>query len=392
MIYLKYLKYYRIIHEIHFWQFTNKKSDEIYLNSISNLHKTNGKYSYYRSIYPIINNNNSFILNINFKKKGACLLINDKYERSFNINNNTDIVISLNISNKTYYAKQEKVYNKKNFLKYIIQIINYNIIIKDSKNLLIKNIVENNNFKSIKIKSQFGAETIWDYSERFNKNIKLYDTLFRKRGHWYEMYNFYLNYNFLILIKMDDDISFIDINRFKEYINFIKSSKKNVTIPNLVNHAVSFYYNNKENLIPNSQILNIYKNRASSLDVYDYYRDGKSAKIIHQYFLENINKFVNNNIEPIKLNGQKPSICMFGITKESYNYVYNPKIIWPNLYRPRDYEFDDEVYTYRLLNNYLYPRFVCIHYAFGPQREKGLEENYLENYKNISKGYTIKNN
>ena len=142
---------------------------------------------------------------------------------------------------------------------------------------------------------------------------------------------------------MDDDISFIDIDRFKEYINFIKSTKKNITIPNLVNHAVSLYYNNKEKLVPNSLIKNIYQKRNSSLDVYFYFKDGNEAEKIHQYFFENINKFTKNNINPVQLNGQKPSICMFGITKESYNYVYNPKYIYNNSVIPKGYEFDDEV-------------------------------------------------
>ena len=143
--------------------------------------------------------------------------------------------------------------------------------------------------------------------------MKLYDTIFRKKKYWYEAYKFYLNYNFDILIKLDDDICFIDINRFDEFIKFIKNSKKNVTIPNLVNHAVSLYYNNKYNIIPNSIINNNYKKRKSSLDIYSYYKDGKEAKKIHKFFLDNKDKFTKNIIKPIKLNGQRPSICMFGI-------------------------------------------------------------------------------
>ena len=389
MIYLKYLKYHKKISEIHFWQFTKDKSDEDYLNSISNLHKTNGNYPYYRDIYPIIHNNNYFVIKINLQKNGACLLINNKFEITFNLFNNTDINLSLNISNRIYFGKQNIIYNKNYFYTYIIKILNNQIIIEGEENLLIKSIVEDNNFTSIKIKSQVDGITIWDYKERFNKDIKLYDTLFRKRGHWYEMYKFYLDYDFNILLKMDDDISFIDIDRFKEYINFIKSTKKNITIPNLVNHAVSLYYNNKEKLVPNSLIKNIYQKRKSSLDVYYYFKDGNEAQKIHQYFFENINKFTKNNINPVQLNGQKPSICMFGITKESYNYVYNPKYIYKNSVIPKGYEFDDEVYTYRLRNNYLYPRFVCIHYAFGPQRDNGLKENFLDNYKKLAKKYAI---
>ena len=189
---------------------------------------------------------------------------------------------------------------------------------------------------------------------------------------------------------MDDDISFIDVSRFQEFINFIKSSKKNITIPNLVNHAVSLYYNNKEGLIPDHLIKKIYRKKHYSRDLYDYFKDGEEADKMHEYFLKNINKFITNNMNPIQLNRQKPSICMFGITKESYNYVYDPKVIWPNSDEPKDYKFKDERYTYRLSNNYIYPRFVCIHYSFGPQRKNGLDEKFLDNYKNISKKYLLK--
>jgi hypothetical protein len=390
MAYIQYLKFHKKISEIHFWQFTNSKSDEKYLESLSNLHKTNGHFSYYRNIYPVLYNNNYFIININFQKKGAFILINDKYEIAFNIINNKDIIISLRTSKTIFYENQVGVYNKNIFLTYIIKITNYNLFIEGNQMSSIKSMIDDNNFTSIKIKSEIDGETDWNYEESINKDIKLYDTAFRKMKYWYETYKFYLNYNFDILIKMDDDISFIDVSRFQEFINFIKSSKKNITIPNLVNHAVSLYYNNKEGLIPDHLIKKIYRKKHYSRDLYDYFKDGEEADKMHEYFLKNINKFITNNMNPIQLNRQKPSICMFGITKESYNYVYDPKVIWPNSDEPKDYKFKDERYTYRLSNNYIYPRFVCIHYSFGPQRKNGLDEKFLDNYKNISKKYLLK--
>ena len=221
--YLKYLKYHKKISEIHFWQFTSNKESEQYLSSLSNLHKTNGKFSYYRNIYPLIYNNNYFVIRINFQKNGACLLINKKFEIIFNLHEKKDIIISLKISNNIYYGKQTDIYKKNIYITYKIKIIDYHIIIEDKKNVLIKSIIDDNHFDSIKIKSQINAETIWDYEESINKDMKLYDTKFRKRPHWYETYNFYLNYNFDILIKLDDDICFVDINRFDEFITFIKS-------------------------------------------------------------------------------------------------------------------------------------------------------------------------
>ena len=185
-------------------------------------------------------------------------------------------------------------------------------------------------------------------------------------------------------IKVDDDIAFIDINRFDEFINYINLSKKNITLPNLVNHAVSVYFNNKYGLLPNNILDQKYLNKNSPLDIYDYFRDGKQSVKIHEYFLDNVNKFISNDMKPEQLNGQKQSICMFGITKESYNNIYSPQAIWKSSSAPNNLIFNDEPYTFRLLNNYIYPRFVCVHFAFGSQRTSGLSETYLERYGNLA--------
>ena len=183
---------------------------------------------------------------------------------------------------------------------------------------------------------------------------------------------------------MDDDITFIDINRFDEFIDYIKLSKKNITLPNLVNHAVSVYFNNKYGLLPNNILDQKYLNKSSPREIFNYFRNGKQSVKIHEYFLDNVNKFINNDMKPEQLNGQKQSICMFGITKESFNNVYSPQAIWKSSNAPNNLFFNDEPYTFRLLNNYIYPRFVCVHFAFGPQRTNGLSETYLERYGNLA--------
>ena len=57
----------------------------------------------------------------------------------------------------------------------------------------------------------------------------------------YKSYKFYLDYDFNMHIKIDDDITFIDINRVDEFINYNNLFQKNITLYNLVNHAVSIY-------------------------------------------------------------------------------------------------------------------------------------------------------
>jgi hypothetical protein len=391
MTYLKYLLFNNKISEIHLWLFTNDNNEIDYLRKISNIHKTNGNFSNYVDIFPEINSK-SFYIKLKMKKNGACILINDKYEIIFNIDDNHSIIITLNIHNNYFKEKHNIIYDEKDFLKYIIKIVDNKLIIQGKNNFEINHSIGDNDFNTVKIKSLPNAETFWDYNEIKNMQIKLFDTINRRRGFWYEMFKFYLNYDYDILIKMDDDIVYLDVERFDEYIKYIKLYKKNIIFPNLVNHAISLFYNNKGGLIPNSEIKGIYQNRNSAGDIYYYFRDGQQGKKIHQYFLNNIDKFIHNNLNPVLLNGLKPSICSFGISKKSFVKVYSPNVIWPNRDEPINYVFDDERYSYRLLNNYLYPRYICIHYAFGPQRLSGLDDSFLLNYKNLSNRYIILDN
>jgi hypothetical protein len=232
---------------------------------------------------------------------------------------------------------------------------------------------------------------IGNFKEIKNKNFKLFDTQYRDPSkNWYEPYKYYLTYQYEILLKIDDDIIFIDVNKFDEFINFIRNNKNiNVTIPNLINHAVSVFYNNKYGLLPNTILNKNYINKKNSVEIFDYYKDAKQAEIIHKYFLNNINTFINNNITPINITKQKPNICMFGIRKENFIKVYNSSIIG-NIYKKRNNNneiigFNDEAYTFKLDNNYLFPKLICVHYQFGQQIKNGLTENLINDYKNLIK-------
>ena len=383
--YLMNLKNNNKIHEIHFWQFTNNKEDLDYISSIANIHKTTGVFKDFQSIYPVIENN-EFQISIKQEKEkgGAVILINDKYEITFQFIDNSFMEITIKKEDKIYSVLQENKYYSKEFSVYNIKILNKELIITGKNNLYIKTKIEDNNINSVKIHSTENSLTVWDYKEKKNEGLKIFDSAYRACEHWYESYKFYLDYDFDIFIKVDDDITFIDINRFDEFIDYINLFKKNITLPNLVNQAVSVYFNNKYGLLPNNILDKKYLNKRSPLNIFNYYKDGKQSVKIHEYFLDNVDKFINNDMKPEQLNGQKPSICMFGMTKESFNNVYSPQAIWKRSSEPNNVRFLDEPYTYGLLNNYIYPRFVCAHYAFGSQRRSGLSESYLERYENLA--------
>ena len=383
MIYLNYLYKNNKIHEIHFWQYTNNLDDIQFLESISNIHKTSSQYTEYRNIYPEIKEN-KFFIGIKTAKGGAYLLLNEKYEIIFNINNSVYSMFKNKIKNERIQKRGTKI-PKDKYLFFTIEIVNHNLLVKEKKNILFQYKIEDNTFLSVKIHSEKDSENFWEYKEMKNQNFKLFDSELRMPGLWFEAYKYYLTYTYEILLKIDDDIIYIDINRFDEYINFIRHNSINITIPNLINHAVSLFYNSKNGLLPNDILNEKYNNKNNSLDIFEYYQDGKQAELIHKYFINNTYKFINNNIEPINLKGQKPSICMFGIKKENFNKVYKSSII-EKLYKGRDNNliiFPDEPYAYNLENNYLFPKFVCVHYQFGPQMKNGLDEKLIFEYKKL---------
>ena len=75
---------------------------------------------------------------------------------------------------------------------------------------------------------------------------------------------------------------------------------------------------------------------------------------------------------------------MLGIKKANYINVYNTSIIENFIGNNIDkFSFDDEVYTYNLKNNYIFPKFVYIHYQFWPQIRNGLNEQLISEYKKL---------
>ena len=283
MLYLETLLNKKKIDEIHLWQFTSISNDVQYFESISNIHKSSSQFNEYREIFPKIYNKR-FIIGIKSTKGGSYVLINDKYEFIFNLNNTVYAMFANKNKNEVDIKKCFKI-SKDKFLLYTFEINNFTLLITVKKKVLFNLKIEDNNFSSVKVHSDKHSENYWHYEEMKNRNIKLFDTEFRDRYHWYEAYKYYLTYDYEILLKMDDDIVYIDINRFDDYIFFIRNDKINIALPNLINHAVSLFYNNKYGLIPSIILNKTYINRNTSLEVYDYYKDGKQAEIIHKYFI-----------------------------------------------------------------------------------------------------------
>lgn len=395
MPYLYKLKSDGKMQEIHFWQFTKNENDIEYLESISNLHITSKNFTKYREITPKIENDN-FSLDIK-AKNDAHILLNNRYEIVLGGWNDTKSVIRDGIQADPICEAKTSVLKENEFVRFNFLLKNGTLKITKLNGDKTENLMgvhtDLEHIESIKIHTGYGSKGEWDYQETRNHGVKLYDTETRfGPWHWGEAYTYYLNYDFNILYKIDDDIAYLDLDRFDEFKEFIINNPHyNFVFPNLVNHAVSLYYNNKCGLIPDEIIGEAYTNKNDPIEVYDYFKDGYTAQKVHEYFLNNINKFTHNNMNPINLNGKKESICMFGILKQNYNKIFSAdiqsqalKIYNDEILHTSMESFNDEVFVYNQPENVMYPRFVATHYQFGPQIKNGLDNKHLEEYKKLS--------
>lgn len=197
---------------------------------------------------------------------------------------------------------------------------------------------------------------------------------------WVYYYNYYYNMHRNendVIIKSDDDILYIDINKFED---FIKNMNPNcINFPNIVNNDVCAYYQQQCNIhsLFTYDIGNKINEVGNKNPLSEWYTDFNKACEIHKIFLDNPNIFsVNNEF----YYSNRISINFFAITgnaiKEYFKYL-NVR------------EIDDESII-GMLPKILNPHridmnFVISHFQFGPQSNNGLLDNhFLYRYQELS--------
>ena len=386
MKYLLFLIEKGKLDEVHFWLFTDTVLNFGYISSISNLHKTSKVFTSYLQIYPEIIENK---VELSLKGDGnAFILINNKIEIVIDAENEElKQNITLGFSGEKLIFI-DNIINNKSYTNITLILTKNKDLIIESKNKILKKInTKHKLIKSIEIHSGFGKEVYWDYTEVNNIGIKSFDSEIRAKFRWFEAYKFYLNYNYSVFLKMDDDIVFIDVNRFDNYIKYIKNNpNKNAIFPNIINHCVSLFYNKKNGLIPDEILLDEFRNQTTAIGFFNCFSSAEMGNRMHYYFLNNAKTFLNCSFKPISLNDHKESVSFLGVAKKNYIKLFNPKTIQSRGFCADCTGFDDEGYIFGLKKNYLFPNFVVAHYAFGPQREKGIDKNgkILNRYKALA--------
>ena len=302
---IKYLKKaleLKILDEIHFWNYTRNSNDEEYLKTISNLKRTSSKSNneYIQIFTPVIDN--SFTFEISDSHDVYIKIKDTQQNIEYEIvledwNNNVKNVKSTIIKNNNELCtlSQNTINDTDNFeKKYItVGICEKNLIVfLNKQKIVICEIKENIAINNIYIKTGNNSVGNITYDTVKNHNFYFMDTCEKS---WKNYYNYYDNVIFKddVIIKCDDDIVFIDLNKLPQFIDFIKNKGDDYDLiyANTINNNVAAYFQqNKYNLIPTNLMILEYppEGRCGTL-----WESGEKAEILHNYFIENNQKFLN---------------------------------------------------------------------------------------------------
>lgn len=409
----------KIIDEVHFWNYTRNIDDEIFLKSISNLKRTspikNNKenleddpflkgisnvtnFNHLKFLKTIIDlkrnkliNNENYILitpiilNNSFELKvkapnDICIKItniNIEYEIILGGSNNTESFIKEN-NNIIFSLSQSGIADENNYNNFLIKIEDNILKIIKNNELIISQIIQNNfEIKNIYFKTDNNSVGDLMYDTTQNKGFYFMDTCEKKS--WKNYYNYYNDKKFEddIILKCDDDIVFIDLNKLPRFIEFIKNNEYDLVLANIINNAVSGYFQqNKYNLIP-QELINL-----------EYPEDGyggtlwesaKKAEILHNYFIDNYKMFLNyeynNEIIPINT---RFSINFFGYKGKNWYKIINSYL------KDDEYNLTVNYVKNNGFKNVLYSDFYVSHLSFYTQVKNGINlNNLIDNYNKL---------
>jgi hypothetical protein len=365
-----------ILHEVHFWNYARNSFDEEYLKSISNLKRTSSRGGgNYILITPLITNN-SFDLNVKASNDIIIKLsnLNIEYEIVLGGWNNTKSVIREN-NTEIYNLIQNNIADVNNYINFKF-IINNNIlnIFKNNELLISQKIIDNFIIKDIYFKTGHNSVGDISYNTTQNKSFYFMDTC---EKHWGNYYNYYNDKKFEndIIIKCDDDIVFIDINKLPKFIDFIKNNDYDLVFANTINNNVSAYFQqNKYNLIPKELMELEYPHNGCGGSLWE---SGKKTEILHTYFVENYKKFLDYdyNNEFIQIY-TRFSINFFGYKGKNWHKIKDSSC------HDDEHDLTVRFVHEKQFKNFLYTDLYVSHLAFNKQLENGIDLNKLRDIYN----------
>jgi len=231
----------------------------------------------------------------------------------------------------------------------------------------------------IHVSGWINTTTTWQYEDPYDfgrsthaykhDKIKLMHIPGKVERRWDEYYKHYnsTRYPNHVIIKADDDITFMDVERFAAYIqNRMSHPEVIVMLPSIVNNELCAFYQQQSGLIPENTVgPMIYAPKGFG----PLWRDGFMCQRLHEHFVENKNAWLETTsklgVQMIKPN-DRISINFYAITTRDL-FVF--QMIFCD---------DETELTERLPGILNRPHaidmgFTVAHLAFFKQREEGLD-------------------
>ena len=368
--YLDYALNLGIIDEVHVWNYARNEKDSEYLKTISNLRRSSSITNTFIEIFPRVLNN-SFELKVKVFSDIHIKLSdgNITYEILLGGWNNTKSLLLEN-DREILTLIENNITSSNDYIKYHFGIIDDILYVKKSNKLLmVKKIHENFKMQNIYFKTGFHVGHL-KYEVSKNNKWHLMEICHKS---WKDYYLYYNSPEFKddVIIKCDDDILFIDIDKLPNYINFIKENTADLTFANIINNSVCAYYQQmKYKLLP----MDLIELELPKLGFGELWNDGKKAEILHDYFIDNYEKFISADINDIIQIDFRFSINFMGF-KGSNSY----KFISDN---------DDDEYHLTVTNtenklsvNVMYGGLIVSHLSYYRQVETGINtERLIQRY------------
>jgi len=235
---------------------------------------------------------------------------------------------------------------------------------------------------------------IWDYTRTEQDKNYIYEVCnsnnhyilkvpTKNKKDWDESYHYYRDTlcESDKVIKCDDDIVYIDIESFGDWVNCIKDGK--FYYPNIVNNDVCAYLQQKNgvhNLFDYDVDYNTFKIKKiidpiTGWGKLAWWRSSKKANEIHKLFLKNKDKFILREI-PYETYNSRISINMFGCTGKTFKTFLSHEKLGRQ---------DEEIVSASCgAGNIVNLNTTIVHFAFGPQKKVKNDNELLHRYLKLS--------
>jgi FkbM family methyltransferase len=373
----------KIIDEVHFWNNTKNTSDENYIKSISNLKRSSSTTSVYTQITPEITNN-TFELDIRASNDIHIKIANSNTEYEIVLGGwkNTRSVIREN-NNEICSLMNDNIADNVYKHTYKINITNNILnVFKDKYFIFSQKIIDGFEIEHVFFKTGHGSVGELSYQTTANHGFYFMDTCEKSWKNYYTYYsNIEYEYEYSTILKCDDDIVFIDLQKLPKFIEFVKNSDYDLVFANTINNGVSAYFQqNTFKLIPKELMDLEYPKGGLCGSLWD---SGKKAEKLHNYFMKNYLTFLDYDY-----NGQVIDIT----TRFSINFFGYKGKNWKKIcdcYKDDEHNLTVKYLSHKNFKNVLYTDFFVSHLSFYKQFNElnynDLIEKYNEFYSNILK-------